>query len=43
MKKLGAWINSGLNKLDAINNTSDKSDIKFRSYDPINNKFIDVT
>lgn len=43
MKKLGAWINSGLNKLEAINNTSDKSDIKFRSYDPINNKFIDVT
>lgn len=43
MKKLDAWINSGLNKLDAINNASDKSDIKFRSYDPINNKFIDVT
>lgn len=43
MKKLSAWINSGLNKLDAINNASDKSDIKFRSYDPINNKFIDVT
>ena len=43
MKKLGAWINSGLNKLDAINNISDKSDIKFKSYDPINNKFIDVT
>lgn len=43
MKKLGAWINSGLNKLEAINNTSDKFDIKFRSYDPINNKFIDVT
>lgn len=43
MKKLGAWINSGLNKLEAINNASDKSDIKFRSYDPINNKFIDVT
>lgn len=43
IKKLGAWINSGLNKLEAINNTSDKSDIKFRSYDPINNKFIDVT
>lgn len=43
MKKLGAWINSGLNKLEAINNTSDKSDIKFRSYDPINNKFIDIT
>lgn len=43
MKKLGAWINSGLNKLEAINNASDRSDIKFRSYDPINNKFIDVT
>lgn len=43
IKKLGAWINSGLNKLEAINNASDRSDIKFRSYDPINNKFIDVT
>lgn len=43
MKKLSAWINSGLNKLEAINNSIDSSNIKFRSYDPINNKFIDVT